>query len=93
MNNNPRKLNLTLSTQLSQTSGFGISWEVAFLYNGVLNDCTGTIEVPRFNRPGTLNTLCLQNFKKGDIISWQIRNLDSNRDCLIRRASLVVGPS
>lgn len=93
LNNNPRKLNLTFSAQFSQTSGTGIGWEVAFLQNGVLDDCTGTIEVQRFNRPGTLNTICLHNFKKGDTVSWQIRNLDNSQNCLIRRASLIVGPS
>ena len=93
LNNNPRKLSLVLAAQLSQTGGTGIGWEVAFLYNGSLNDCTGTIEVQRFNRPGTLNTLCLQNFKKGDIVSWQIKNLDNSQNCLIRRASLIIGPS
>ena len=89
---NPRKLSLVLSCQLSQVAGTSISWEIAFLQNGILNDCTATIDVLRFNRPGTVSILCLRKIEYGDIISFQIRNLDNTTNCLIRRASVIVGP-
>lgn len=93
LNKNPRKMSLSFSLQLAQTSGSGIAWEVAYLYNNILRNCTGTIEVLRATRPGTLNVICLQKFEEGDTVSWQIRNLDGTQNCLIRRATLVVGPA
>ena len=93
LNKNPRKMSFSFSLQFAQTSSNGIAWEVAYLYNNVLRNCTGTIEIIRSTRPGTLNVICLQKFAEGDTMSWQIRNLDGNQNCLIRRATLVVGPA
>lgn len=88
---NPRKLFFTFSSQLSQVTTINVGWEVAFLFNGVNNDCSGTIEVIRFNRPGTLNVVCIQKLSFGDTVSIQIRNLDSIIDCLVRRGTFIVG--
>ena len=82
-----------LSSQLAQTAATSIAWEIAYVFNGVVKNCTAIVDILRANRPSTINAICLQEFKEGDTLSWQIRNLDGTQNCLIRRATIVVGPA
>lgn len=93
LNREPRKLSLIFSCQLAQTSGGGIAWELGFLFNDVIRTCTSTVEVIRSFRPSTVSVLCMDNFKYGDTVSWVVRNLDGTQNCLVRRATLICGPS